>query len=103
MRLLVRKTEIFERKHWLRTSPSPPFLLFWFLVKVQVHSESLALQALLAGLATTHGLSPHGAVSCRCLLLLSRVGSRALGTHRSRAGEGVATTCAADIDHASGS
>ena len=66
-----------------------------------MHSESLALQALLARLAATHRLSPHSAVSSRCLLLLSRVGGRALGTHRP--GTSDATACAADIDHTGGS
>lgn len=68
-----------------------------------VDSERFTLQALLAGLAATHRLSPHGAVGCCCLLLLGRVGARALGTHRSGASEGVATARAADVDHASGS
>jgi len=66
-----------------------------------MHSESLALQALLAGLAATNRFSPHGAVGCRCLLLLSRVGTRALGTHWPGTSERVATARAADVDHAS--
>lgn len=68
-----------------------------------MHSDRLALQALLARLAATHRLSPHGAVGCGCLLLLNRVGARALGTHRSGTGEGAATARATDVDHASGS
>ena len=67
-----------------------------------MNSEGLALQALLARLASTKGLSPHSAVGYRCLLLLSRVGARALGTHRSGTSERVATAGAADVDHASG-
>jgi hypothetical protein len=60
----------------------------------------IALQALLTRLASSHWLSSHCAVGCCCLLLLNRNGSRALGTHWSRASERVATARAADVDHA---
>jgi hypothetical protein len=67
-------------------SLSPPFLWYFFFSS-EMHLERLALQTLLARLAATNGLSPHSPVGCRCLLLLSRVGSRALGTHRPGTGQ----------------
>ena len=66
------------------------------------YSESLALETLVASLASTHRLPPHCTVSSSGSgLLLSRVGTGALSAHGPGASERVVATTAADVDHAS--
>jgi hypothetical protein len=86
------------------TPSSPTLSLFLFFIWLDVTiSKRVALQALLARLASSDRLPSHGAVGCNCLLLLNGARARALGTHRPGTGERATTAGTTHIDHAGGS
>jgi len=77
------------------------FFLLLLLPPHRMHLKGLALETLIASLASTHRLPPHRAVSSSGLLL-SRAGTGTLSAHGPGTREGVVAASTADVNHAGG-